>query len=57
MEHPRPAVHRTIVVVDVEGFGDHQRTNLHRVTVRAGMYRVLRRAFGNAGIPWAECHP
>ncbi|HEV2778038.1 MAG TPA: hypothetical protein VGX25_01430 [Actinophytocola sp.] len=48
-------VHRTIVVADVEGFGDHSRTNIHQVTVREGLYRVLRRAFDHAGVPWDEC--
>src|SRR6266496_1302660 len=56
MASPQPAVHRTILVVDVEGFGDRRRTNLHRVAVRDGMYRALRRAFGDAGVPWADCH-
>jgi hypothetical protein len=52
----RPAVHRTILVVDVEGFGDQRRTNPHRLAVRDGMYRALQQAFGNAGIPWADCY-
>lgn len=56
MTHPRVAVHRSIVVVDVERFGDHRRTNLHRVAVRAGMYAALRRAFDATGIPWAALH-
>ncbi len=50
-----PAVHRTIVAVDVEGFGDRQRTDTNRVAVRAGLYRAMERAFGKAGIPWAGC--
>ena len=49
------AVHRTIVVVDVEGFGDQRRTNAHQVAVRAGLYRVMREAFGRAGISWDDC--
>jgi WD40 repeat protein len=56
MASPQPAVHRTILVVDVEGFGDRRRTYLHRVAVRDGLYRALRRAFGDAGVPWADCH-
>src|SRR5216683_6286369 len=55
MAQPRPAVHRTILVVDVEGFGNHRRTNPHRVAVRDGMYLALRQAFDGAGIPWAGC--
>ena len=55
MEDQRLAVHRTIVVVDVEGFGDQRRTNAHQVAVRDGLYRALRDAFGRAGIPWDDC--
>ena len=51
----RRAVHRSIVVVDVEGFGDEQRTNWHQVAVRDGLYRAMQEAFDHAGIPWAEC--
>ncbi|MDQ4032540.1 MAG: NB-ARC domain-containing protein, partial [Actinomycetota bacterium] len=50
------AVHRTIVAVDVEGFGDRCRTNPHRVAVREGLYRAVREAFGGADIPWSDCH-
>ena len=55
MEDQRLAVHRTIVVVDVEGFGDQRRTNPHQVAVRDGLYRAMRDAFGRAGIPWDDC--
>jgi predicted ATPase/DNA-binding CsgD family transcriptional regulator len=55
MEDQRLAVHRTIVVVDVEGFGDQRRTNAHQVAVRDGLYRVMREAFGRAGISWGDC--
>lgn len=55
MEGHRRAVHRTIVVVDVEGFGDRRRTNLHQVAVRQGLYRALREAFTDSGIAWADC--
>jgi tetratricopeptide (TPR) repeat protein len=55
MEDQRLAVHRTIVVVDVEGFGDQRRTNPHQVAVRDGLYRALQEAFGRAGIPWDDC--
>lgn len=50
------AVHRTIVVVDVEGFGDQCRTNANQVAVRNGLYRVMREAFCRAGISWDECY-
>lgn len=51
----RAAVHRTIMVVDVEGFGDRRRTNPHQVAVREGLYRALHDAFGAAGIVWVDC--
>ena len=55
MRDQRLAVHRTIAVVDVEGFGDQCRTNADQVTVRDGLYRVMRTAFGHAGISWNDC--
>jgi hypothetical protein len=55
MEDQRLDVHRTIVVVDVEGFGDRVRTNPHKVAVRDGLYGAMRDAFGQAGIPWDRC--
>ena len=55
MEDRRLAVHRTIVVVDVEGFGDHRRTNPRQVAVRDGLYRAMREAFDRAGIAWDDC--
>lgn len=51
MEEQRP-VHRTIVVIDVEGFGDRRRTNRHQLAIRKGLYRVVGQAFGQAGIRW-----
>lgn len=56
--HQGPArrpVHRSVVVVDVEGFGDERRTNWHQVAVRDGLYRAMQEAFDHAGIPWADC--
>jgi class 3 adenylate cyclase len=53
---PRTAVHCTILVVDVEAFGDPQRTMQHQLNVRAGLYRALRAAFDAAGIPWQRCY-
>jgi hypothetical protein len=55
MKDQRLAVHRSIVVVDVEEFGDQRRTNAHQVTVRDGPYGVMREAFGRAGISWDDC--
>jgi hypothetical protein len=55
MKDQRLAVHRSIVIVDVEGFGDQRRTNAHQVAVRDGLYGVMREAFGRAGISWDNC--
>ena len=55
MEDQRLAVHRSIIVVDVEGFGDQRRTNAHQVAIRDGLYQVMREAFGRAGISWDDC--
>lgn len=51
-----PAVHRSIVCVDVERFTDRDRTRPHQLAVREGMYRALRTAFTGAGIPWQDCY-
>ncbi|MGH3762146.1 ATP-binding protein [Actinophytocola sp.] len=55
MTRPRAAVHRTILVVDVVGFGDHRRNNVDQVAVRTGLYRALQQAFRVAGISWPDC--
>jgi hypothetical protein len=49
------AVHRSIVVIDVERFSDPARTDAHLLVIRDGMYRALRRAFFESGIDWARC--
>ena len=46
------AVHRTIVVFDVERFGDHRRTNSHQRAVREGLYRSVGKAFIQSRLPW-----
>lgn len=56
MKMPTLAMHRAILVVDVEGFGDKRRTQSHQLAVRDGMYRVLRRAFTCLGISWDHCY-
>ncbi|MCR6488470.1 hypothetical protein M8542_37145 [Amycolatopsis sp. OK19-0408] len=55
MEHSRLVVHRTILAVDVEGYGDPRRTTPHRLAVRHGLDQALRRAFHEAGVPWFDC--
>ncbi|MBW4721415.1 outer membrane protein assembly factor BamB family protein [Saccharothrix obliqua] len=51
-----PAVHRTVVVVDVEGFGDPGRTTADQVAVRDALYGLLRGAVERAGVRWEDCH-
>lgn len=51
-----PAVHRTILAVDVEGFGDRRRTNRDQVAVRGGLFRALTGAFEETGISLEDCH-
>jgi CheY-like chemotaxis protein len=53
-ENPGLAVHRTIVAVDVEEFGNLRRTNRNQVAIRDGLYRAMREAFGHSGIPWSD---
>ncbi|HEY3471480.1 MAG TPA: hypothetical protein VGL47_40545 [Amycolatopsis sp.] len=47
--------HCTIVGLDIEGFGQHHRSNPNRVRMRDGLYEAVERAFGVAGIPWTNC--
>ncbi|CCH28905.1 substrate-binding domain-containing protein [Actinosynnema sp. NPDC047251] len=52
MGTPRPAVHRTMLAVDVSGFGalglSQQRA------VRHGLYGALEAAFAECGVPWGD---
>ncbi|RSM91684.1 hypothetical protein DMH04_01530 [Kibdelosporangium aridum] len=48
--------HHTIVVLDIEGFGDRRRTNPHQRGVRDGLYDVVRTSFDAVGVPWADCY-
>jgi tetratricopeptide (TPR) repeat protein len=50
-----PAVHRTILVVDIERFGDPARSNRDRVRVRDVLYRTLAESFDGVGIAWSSC--
>ncbi len=54
--HSRLAVHRTVVVVDVEKYGDPGRTDRDRLAVRTGLYATLTRAFQRAGAQWSSCY-
>jgi tetratricopeptide (TPR) repeat protein len=53
--HQQLAVHRAIMVVDVERFGDPARTNLNQLAVREALYRALPQAFAKSGIAWDSC--
>ncbi len=53
--HQLLAVHRAIMVVDVERFGDPARTNLDQLVVREALYRALPEAFAKSGIGWESC--
>jgi tetratricopeptide (TPR) repeat protein len=50
------AVHRAILCVDVEQFGDPRRTHPHQATVRKGLYTALRTAFARSGVSWTDCY-
>ncbi len=49
------AVHRTILVVDIERFGDPARSNRDRVRVRDALYRTLSESLEGAGVAWSCC--
>jgi hypothetical protein len=51
-----PATHRTILVVDVEKFGDQSRTDSERVTIHGGLRELLQDACQGAGIDWDLCY-
>ncbi|UJW30424.1 tetratricopeptide repeat protein [Saccharothrix sp. AJ9571] len=52
----RHAVHRTMVLVDVEGFGAPVRTLPHQLGTRAALYAVVGAALAAAGVPWDDCY-
>ncbi|MCC8250826.1 ATP-binding protein [Saccharothrix luteola] len=52
----KPAVHRTVLAVDVAGFSDQGRSDRDRVAVRDGLYSALVSAFRVCGIPWEAGH-
>ena len=49
------AVHRAILIVDVENFSDPNRTNTHQLAIRETVYKVLQQSFAKASISWAKC--
>ncbi|WP_141579047.1 Crp/Fnr family transcriptional regulator [Actinomadura sp. WMMA1423] len=46
----------TIVYTDVAGFSSPLRNDVDRIDVRRAMYRALREAFEESGVPWHACH-
>ncbi len=50
------AVHRVMVLVDIEGFGAPDRTLPHQLGTRQGLYAVMAEALQAAGVPWAVCY-
>ncbi|MBP2334341.1 hypothetical protein JOF41_000519 [Saccharothrix coeruleofusca] len=55
MGTPQPAVHRTIVAVDVVAFGERSRPQ--QDVIRRGLYSALEHAFDECGIPWGGDWP
>src|SRR5689334_7037590 len=49
-----PALHRTVVVVDVAGFSN--RTAEHQLVVRNGVYSALEQSWEKIGVAWSDCH-
>lgn len=54
MDYQGRAVHRTILAVDVEAFGDRRRTNPNQLAIRDGLYRTMQDSCNRAGIPWTD---
>lgn len=55
LAQPVPVLHHAIAVVDVEGFSDPARSELHQDAVRRGLYEALDVAFREAGVDMAAC--
>jgi vWA-MoxR associated protein C-terminal domain/vWA-MoxR associated protein middle region 0/Effector-associated domain 2 len=51
-----PSQHQTIVVVDVAGFNNPNRTPLQRGVVQEALYKVMPRAFAESGVDWDTCY-
>jgi hypothetical protein len=51
-----PAVHHSIVVVDVEGFGARHRTRADQAAIRHGLDQALELAFSRSGVGWDDCY-
>jgi hypothetical protein len=55
MENHLDARHVSMVLVDVERFGDPTRTDYDHLAVRGGVYAALSSAFAAAQIRWTDC--
>jgi hypothetical protein len=49
-------VHHTILIVEIDGFAAVDRTTMHRLTLRAGLYDVVQRALVSCGVSWVDCY-
>ncbi|MEU5265402.1 hypothetical protein [Amycolatopsis sp. NPDC021455] len=49
-------VHHTILALAIEGFSAPDRTTMHRLAARAGLYRVAEQALSAAGVAWDDCY-
>lgn len=49
-------MHHTILAVGIDGFSSFDRTNLHRLAQREGLYRAFQRALAESGVAWDHCH-
>jgi hypothetical protein len=47
---------QTILAVDIEGFGNHDRTDPHQVEMRDGVHGTVRTALTRSGVPWDRCY-
>ena len=55
MQHS-PAIHRTIVAVDMADFTNPVRTDQHQLAMRRGLSEALETAFDKIGVRWNSCH-
>jgi hypothetical protein len=51
-----PAIHHTILAVDVARFSAPERSDLHRLVVRSALYEALEEALAASGVRWRGCH-
>jgi hypothetical protein len=49
-------VHHTILALAIDGFSAFDRTNTHRLALRAGLYSVVEQALTGCGVEWEGCY-